>query len=190
MGIVFRQSVKTSIVVLSGAILGALIIYLSTKYLTKRELGFSRNFTNYALTLSNIFFIGVNSTMLVYVHRYANDENKKKLLLTFCFLVPAIITGIATIFYFLLRVWILKHFQPEDMPFMQRYFSWLPVFTLLFIYMIVLEQYLGSQMKIAVSAFMREVVLRIANIILIILLFFKELCVLVSEESLITKVSC
>jgi O-antigen/teichoic acid export membrane protein len=38
--------------------------------------------------------------------------------------------------------------------------------------MLVFEQYLGSQLKVAVSAFMREVVLRAANIILLLLFGF------------------
>lgn len=52
---------------------------------------------------------------------------------------------------------------------MQRYFMWLPVFTLFFIYQIILEQYLSSQMKVALSTFMREIVLRVLNITLIVL---------------------
>jgi O-antigen/teichoic acid export membrane protein len=38
--------------------------------------------------------------------------------------------------------------------------------------MVLLEQYLGSQLRVAVSAFMREVVLRVANIVLILLFAF------------------
>ena len=172
MGVVFRQSAKNSIVVSLGAILGAVIIWLSTNYLSKSQLGFTRNLTSYAVTFSQILLLGLNSTLVVYIHRFANDANKRKSLLTFCLLLPIIITGIFTLCYFLLRSWILHHFQPQDQPFMQRYFAWLPLYTLFFMYMIILEQYLGSQMKVAISAFMREVVVRIASIILILLYGF------------------
>jgi hypothetical protein len=172
MGIVFRQSAKNIVVSALGAMLGALVIWLSTKYTTKQQLGFTSNLTKYAVSLSQIFLIGVNSTLVVYIHRYLNDDRKRKSLITLSFAIPAIAMGIFTIAYFSLKSWILAHFQPDDIPFMRRYFMWLPVLTVFFIYMIILEQYLGSQLKVAVSAFMREVVLRIANISLILLYGF------------------
>ena len=172
MGVVFRQSAKNSIVVILGAILGGLIIWLSTTFLTKPQLGFTRNLTNYAVALSQILLLGLNNTLAVYIHRFANDERKKKSLITICLLLPVVIAAIFSLVYVLLHSWILPHFQPDDIPYMQRYFYWLPVYTLLFIYMVILEQYLGSQMKVAVSAFMREVVLRVASIALILLFGF------------------
>lgn len=172
MGIVFRQSAKNSIVVALGAILGALVIWLSTKYLTKPQLGFTRNLTNYGVTFSQVLILGLNSTMVVYIHRFANDSQKRKELITLCLLLPLIFAGLFSLGYFLLRPAILHHFQPQDQPFMQHYFGWLPLYTLFFIYLVLLEQYLGSQMKVAVSAFMREVVLRVASIILILLYGF------------------
>ena len=172
MGVVFRQSAKNSIVVILGAILGGLIIWLSIKYLTKPQLGFTRNLTNYAVVLSQILLLGLNNTLAVYIHRYANDARKKKSLITICLLLPVVIAAIFSLVYISLHAWILPHFQPADIPYMQRYFYWLPLYTLLFIYMVILEQYLGSQMKVAVSAFMREVVVRVASILLILLFGF------------------
>ena len=174
MGIVFRQSAKTSIIVVLGALLGAFIIWLSTKYIPdKHQFGYIQNLTNNAVVLSQILLLGLNYTLAVYIHKFANNDRKRKLFLTLCLLLPAIIAGIGIIIYFLLRSWILHHFQPEDMYYMQRYFMWLPVYILLFIYQVILEQYLGSQLKVALAAFMREVVLRIVNIIIILLFAFQ-----------------
>ncbi len=172
MGVVFRQSAKNLVVVVLGATIGALIIWLSTKYLTKPQFGFTRNLTNYAVALSQILLLGLNNTLAVYIHRYANDERKKKSLITACLVLPLVIAAVFSVVYMLLRSWILPHFQPADIPYMQRYFYWLPVYTVLFIYMVILEQYLGSQMKVAVSAFMREVVVRAGSIALILLFGF------------------
>ena len=172
MGVVFRQSVKNSIVVALGALLGALVIWLSTRYLSKPELGFTRTMTNYAVTFSQFLILGMNSTLVVYIHRYANDERKRKALITLCLALPLVASFIFAAGYFALKPWILHHFRPEDAPFMLRYFAWLPVYTTLFIYMVLLEQYLGSQLKVAIAAFMREVVVRVANIILILLYGF------------------
>jgi len=172
LGIVFRQSAKNAIVTVCGAVLGAVVIWLSTKYTTKQQLGFTRNMTNYAISLSQMLMLGVNSTLCVYIYRYAEQELKRKALIALSFIVPGIAVTVFTIVIFLIKPWLLHHFQPEDIPFMNRYFTWLPVYTALFIYTTLLEQYLGTQFKVAISAFMREVLLRIASILLIVLYGF------------------
>ena len=169
MGIVFRQSVKNLIIVAFGAVLGALVLWLSTKYITKQGFGYIRSIGVYAVILSQLLLMGLNSTLIVFTHRLAGDERKRKLLLSLSLILPAFFAGIFTIFYFVFRTWILRHYQAEDVAFATQYFAWLPLFVFFFIYMTILEQYLGSQMKVAVSAFMREILVRVLNIVLIIL---------------------
>ena len=135
MGIVFRQSAKNWIVVCIGAIFGALIIWLSTKYIPQRQYGFLGTLTNYAVTISQVLILGLNSTLVVFIHRFADNDRKRKLLLALCFIIPAIIACFFSILYYFMRSWILRHFQPADQPFMEQYFLWLPVFTLFFIYL-------------------------------------------------------
>jgi O-antigen/teichoic acid export membrane protein len=168
MGIVFRQSVKTSLVIFFGAFMGAIIVWLSTKFIEKQQLGFIGNLSNQAVVLSQILLLGLNNTLAVFIHRYIDNDDKRKLLLSFCLFLPLISMAVISIFYFVFKGWILGHYQLEDQPLMLRYYIWLPVFTLFFIYQVILEQYLGSQMKVAIAAFMREVVLRALNIILIL----------------------
>lgn len=169
MGIVFRQSAKNTLVTLTGAMLGALTLGLSTRYLSMREFGFSDNFRNYAVTIAQLLLLGINYTLVVYIHKLANDDRKRKLLLSLCLAIPAILWLAFSISYLLFKNWALGHFQPEDQLFMHKYFIWLPLYIVLFIYMIVLEQYLGSQYRVAISAFVREIVLRLASIALIVL---------------------
>lgn len=169
MGIVFRQSVKTSIVIFTGAFLGGFIIWLYTKYIPKQEFGFIRNLTVQSVFLSNFLLLGTGHLLIVYIHKFVNNSVKREVLLTLCFGVPIITTAFFTLLYFIFRDWVLAHYQPIDIPIMKQYFVWLPIYTLLCVYMTLFELYLGTQMKVAVSAFMREVVLRILNIILILL---------------------
>ena len=173
MGVVFRQSVKTSLVTITGAALGAFTIWLSTRFIAdKQQFGFTKNFTTQALTLAQIFTLGLNSTMYMYLHKYVADIRKRKVLLSLTLGIPLVITLLSCIFYFFFRAQFIYHFQPADRPFMARYFNWLPLYTLLFMYMAFFELYLGSQTKVAVSAFIREVVLRVLNIIIIMLFAF------------------
>ncbi len=170
MGIVFRQSIKTSLVIFTGAFLGTIIMFLSNHFIDKQSLGFARNLTNVALVLSQFCILGLNSTMVVFIHKYT--DVRRKLLITFGILIPLLFALLATLPFHLLEPWVLRHFQPDDIPFMRRYYMLIPVFTGLLIMLVLLEQYLGTQMKVAVSSFMKEVVLRIVNIAIIILFAF------------------
>jgi O-antigen/teichoic acid export membrane protein len=172
MGIVFRQSAKNAIVTATGAVLGAVIMALSVKFIARQQYGFIGNFTNYAVTISQLMLFGINYTLVVYIHRYNHDERKRRALLTWSFLLPGVLTLMGAVTYLSLRTWILNHFQPADQPLMDRYFIWLPAFTVMFIYLMLFESYLGTQLKVAVAAFMREVVLRVVNIVLILLFAF------------------
>ncbi|MGN6568904.1 MAG: hypothetical protein ACTHJ0_13170 [Flavipsychrobacter sp.] len=97
MGIVFRQSVKTSLVVFAGAILGAAIIFLSLQYIPKQELGYTRTLANQAVIASQFLLFGLSTTLVVYIHKYSDNDKRKKLLITICFLTPFIIICLATV---------------------------------------------------------------------------------------------
>ena len=69
MGIVFRQSIKTTIVTFIGAALGALSIYIAAK-LPPQDWGFSKNILTQAIVFSQVVLIGVHSML------YLNDIPK------------------------------------------------------------------------------------------------------------------
>lgn len=169
MGIVFRQSVKTSLIIFTGALLGILTIWLSTKYIARQPLGFTGNLTYNCLLLAQIAILGLNATLAVYIHRYPPGDPKRKLLLSFCIGLPVILCLIAIAPFLLIKSWVINHFQQADQLYMARYYLLIPVYTILFVLQMLLEQYLSTQMKVAVAAFMREVVLRLIIIALILL---------------------
>jgi O-antigen/teichoic acid export membrane protein len=170
MGIVFRQSIKTSMVIFTGALLGILTIWLSTKYIARQPLGFTGNLTYNCLLLAQIAILGLNSTLTVYIHKYPAGDPRRSVLLSLCIGLPVLLCFIAAGPFLLIRPWVLLHFQETDQWYMNRYYLLIPVYTLLFVLQILLEQFLGTQMKVAIAAFIREVVVRLF-IIAFILLF-------------------
>lgn len=173
MGIVFRQSVKSTIATFTGAILGALIIYLSSYYLPKQEFGFRATLTNYAVVGSQILLFGLHNTIAVYIHRYQSNNKRSSALLTITLVLPFFFIAFSSIIYLFFREQIIQLFQPEDVPFISHYFLWLPLFTLLFAYQVILETYLVSQLKVAKATFVREVLLRVLNIFIVVAYGFK-----------------
>lgn len=173
MGIVFRQSVKSAIVTFSGAVLGTAVMYLSARYLPKQELGFFRNtLPEQALLLAQILLLGLHSTLSVYIHRFPPGHTGRPALLGISFIIPVSCLLLLLPFYYLFQEQIIHFFQSHDQPMIRLFYSWLPVYTFFFICLLLLEQYLISQMKVALALFMREVVFRILLLSLILLYGF------------------
>jgi O-antigen/teichoic acid export membrane protein len=165
MGVVVRQSVKTMLVVAGGAVLGALTLWISARYLPKQGFGFFQNITKWVVLVTQLLLLGLGSSMSVFVHNFAASLPKKRVLLTYTFIIPTIFLCICTLVFWASRVFVIAHFQPADKVLVNEFFVWLPVYTGLFMFTALLEQYLGSQMKVAISAFLREVVLRVVSLV-------------------------
>jgi O-antigen/teichoic acid export membrane protein len=172
MGIVFRQSIKSTLAISAGALLGVLFTYFSTKFIPMQELGFRNNLTNQAVVGGQILLLGLHNMLSVYIHRYTDRDRRKPALVTISMVLPFIIISIISLIYLLFKDTVINWFQPQDIPFIRRYFLWLPVYILLFTYQVMLETYLISQLKVAKATFIREVLLRALNIGLLLLFAF------------------
>lgn len=168
MGVVFRQSIKTTIVTFAGALLGALTVYLSTRFIPEQEYGFSRTLLSQAIVASQITLIGMHTTLFIFVNKYDVQDEKRKVLLSLSIIVPILATLLAAIPYFILKDRYLTLYSVADSVYMDRFFIWLPVYTLLWAVMSVLENYLLSHLKVAMSNFIKEIILRGCNILLVV----------------------
>jgi O-antigen/teichoic acid export membrane protein len=170
MGIVFRQSVKSSIVTFTGAILGALTLYLGPRFIEKQEFGFVRSvLPEQAALAAQILFLGVNITMMVYVHKYNITDKRRTALVSMTFVMPLFTFALLTAIYFLFRAQFIQLFQARDVPLLLEFYAWLPLLTVFYIYLLALEQYLVAHLKVAAATFMREVLLRLLTVALILL---------------------
>src|SRR5690606_7624634 len=124
MGIVFRQSVKGTIINFSGAILGVIVTYLSTRWLTQQEWGFTKNLLLQAVVGSQFVLIGMHTTLFVFIHRYAPGDKRRPVLISLSLVIPLGLTILVTIFYFLFKQTIIGLYQPQDILFIKRYFAW------------------------------------------------------------------
>lgn len=172
MGVVFRQSVKSSIVIFFGALLGAVSNLIYPYILSKTELGLLTNIIYLGALLQVFMMLGSAYVLAIYIQRYPEESVKKKVLITLCNIATLATTVIFCIAYILFKQQIISHYQAADRPLIRQYFYWVPVLLLFMSFMALYEGYLLSQTKTAVSAFLREVVLRVLNLVLIALLFY------------------
>lgn len=169
MGIVFRQSVKSVIVTFGGALLGVLVIILSSKMIPKQELGFSRYLTNQTIVVSQVMMLGLQSTLAVYSHRYDAQDPRRRTIITLSLALPLLALLLMSGAYFLLKDYLIGKYPLADQELIRQFFFLFPCLTLLFTYQTILEIFLISQMKPAVAAFNKEITLRVLNIALILL---------------------
>jgi len=172
MGIVFRQSVKATIITFTGALLGAMMIWLYS-FIDKQQFGFIRDIGVQALIIAQFLALGFNATMSVFIHRYDEDAKKRHTLIGICLLVPFLFCILATAIYCIFpeqSIHIL--FERQDEALIRRYFIWLPAYAAFYVFQMIMEQYLTAQMKIAPLAFIREILLRLFSIALIVLFVF------------------
>ncbi len=171
MGIVFRQSVKTAAVIFFGAILGAAINYLYPFNLSKDELGFLTNFMAQGAVLQFIVLMGTGPLIQVWTGKFGEGDDRKGVLFAICLLTPVIFTALISIPYFLFKSEIVGKYQIQDQPTVIRYYSWMIPFVLFWALNSILDQYLISQIRVAVAATIREVGIRVGNLLLILLMY-------------------
>lgn len=168
MGVVFRQSIKTIIVTLTGAVLGAAIAYLSTKLIAQQQLGYARSLLALAVILSQFVLVGMQTTVYVFIHKYPEDHAGRPVLLTLSMAPILILTLLLSVGYILAKPYILPLYEAKDIALVDRYFLWLPPYILFWALIIYLEHLLSAQMKVAASTFLKEIVLRSLNILVIL----------------------
>lgn len=168
MGIVFRQSIKTAIVSFTGALLGVIVTYLFTELFSLQEFGFAKNLLTQAVVGSQLVLMGIHTTLYIYITKYPPEHPGRSVLITLSLLTPVVITSICTLAYALFEDSIIGMYQIQDIVYITRYFYWLPLYVLLWAMMTLLEHFLAAHMKVAASTFLREVILKGINIILIL----------------------
>jgi len=175
MGIVFRQSIKSTIAIGIGAILGALFTYICSFSLSKQELGFLTNYIYLAAVFQSVVLLGTGTLVQVYTQRYAAGDVRRKALITIGVGVTIGASVLFAILFYGLQDIIISRYQQQDRDLLIKYFPWMPLLTFIWAFTTFFELYLVSQSKIAISVFMREVLLRIFNIILIALYYYKAI---------------
>jgi O-antigen/teichoic acid export membrane protein len=173
MGIVFRQSIKTSIVIASGAVLGAVFNYAGAFVLTKQEFGFLTNFIYIAALFQIIILVGTSSLLSTYTQKFDADDPRRKGLITFSLLLTIATSIILFTVYFLFKDNIVGFYKLQDQEYINRYYVWLPFLVFVWGITSLFEMLLIVHSKVAVISFVREVVLRIFNLVIIGLFYFK-----------------
>ncbi|MBL7717921.1 MAG: lipopolysaccharide biosynthesis protein [Flavipsychrobacter sp.] len=172
MGIVFRQSIKGTIAIAAGAVLGALLNYGYTFALTKEQLGYTTIFPLQAGLFHILVIFGLSSTILNFSNRYPDGDERRKILLTLGAVVPLAGVAILSVPYYIYKAEILQFFKPQDRALAGTFYGIIPYFVFIWAYQTALEWYLVSQSKVTKASLIKDVAIRALNGVLLLLLYF------------------
>ena len=170
MGIVFRQSIKTTLVTFTGAALGAAIILASTSILTQAQYGLITNITYIAAIIQLVILLGTSNLVAVYTQRYEPGDIRRKALISISLGTTILLGLIFSIAFILLKDSIIPAYAEKDQDLVSKYYNYIPLVVWFMAVITMFDSYLIANVKIAVCAFSREVVLRVVNISLLLLI--------------------
>lgn len=172
MGVIQRQSIKSSIYNYSGVIIG--FIYtglLMPNYLTEGEIGAMRLIVTYAIVLAQLSSLGFNNVMIRFFPFFREDKNQKKKFLFLGFLIITFGSLIISIIFLIIKPIIIRS-NLEESPIFSNYFYLIwPVFIFIVFYNL-LDAYARSIYYSTIGSFLKEFAQRMLILSVIILVAF------------------
>lgn len=172
MGIVIRQSLKSSIVSYIGVFIGTInILWLSPKFLNADQLGLTRFLVESAIFFTSFAQLGIPHVIDKFLPHYKDENSKYHGFFSF-----TILYGLAGFILFCLLFLFLKdvyiYYYQERSPLLIDYFYYIIPLTFFLMYINIVEAYSRGHNRIVFPTAVREVFLRFANGILLILYGF------------------
>jgi O-antigen/teichoic acid export membrane protein len=169
LGIIIRQSLKASFVTYIGIALGIVNqLFIATHFLSVTEIGISRSLLTFSTILASVFSFGIVAITDKYFALFADDSKKHNGFLSFLFLYTTVSFIVFCLSYWAFHSLFAAIYSQKSPELIKFSISIVP-FTGLIILQSVLETYCRNVQRITVLALLREVMLRLANIIIIIL---------------------
>jgi O-antigen/teichoic acid export membrane protein len=168
-GIVVRQSLKASVGSYIGVLVGVINqMYVSTELLTVEQYALSRILFENSLLFASFAHLGTPFIVDRYFSLFRNDEEKHRGILSFLLMLPLVGVFLFCVIYWLFTPLIVGYFSKNSAMLVDYHFLVIPL-TIFWIYITVLDAYCRNNSRIAVPMFIREVYLRVANVLLVLI---------------------
>ena len=164
MGIVARQSIKGSLANYLGIAIGFVTtFFVLTNYLTKEEIGLTRVMVDAATLFAAFAQLGTNSSIIKFFP-YFKDGSRNRGIFGWSVLLPLIGFTVITLFLLFFRGTITDIYS-ERSPLIRDYFMLIIPLTFFMLYLTVFETNANVLMRITVPRIVREVGIRLFNLI-------------------------
>ncbi|MEL6698735.1 MAG: oligosaccharide flippase family protein [Bacteroidota bacterium] len=168
MGIVQRQGLKNSISLYIGIVVGFVSrVIIFPRALSEQEIGAVINIIFVAQIFAQISSWGFPSIIVRFFPYFRDKAQRHNGLLSFALLVSTFIFLLFSLPFILMQDWVVAQF-PEA-PLFKKYYPYIIVLVLIFLYSGIFEAMLRSLYKTVVSTFIKEVCIKSAGVIAILI---------------------
>lgn len=172
MGVILRQSLKGTFVNYVGALIGFITtMFIVTRYLQPQEIGLTRVLVEVATLFTIIAQLGTPSWTMRFFPYFRDDKQNHNGLLFYMLLCSFVGSVLFILSYIILDQPINNLFGAKS-PLFVEYKWWVVPLTLLLSSFALIEVYSNVLLRITVPKLLREVILRIAFIVVYLLFAF------------------
>ena len=165
MGVIAKQSIKGALANYLGVLIGAVTtFFVVTDLLTQEEIGLTRVMVDAAMLFAGLAQLGTNASILRFYPRFKDPEHRDHGFFGWSLILPFIGFSIIAILFFLFKSYIVSYYS-KDAPLLVDYVYLLLPLTFFVLYMTVFETNASVLLHIAVPKFVREVVIRLLNLV-------------------------
>ena len=172
MGIIFRQSFKSSIYSYIGALIGFLNVgFLMTRFLTPAEIGVRMQIQSYSIIISSFIAFGIPYSVVRMFPHFKDEKTKNRGLLTLLGIIALISITIFFIGFYFLGDWILADDLKKSALFSQ-YYQLILVFTTANLFFLFIDSYATANKESTIGIFAKDIVLRVFIFFLLLSFIF------------------
>lgn len=165
MGVIAKQSIKGALANYLGVIIGAFTtFFVVTDLLTQEEVGLTRVMVDAAMLFSGLAQLGTNASILRFYPRFKDPEHRDHGFFGWTLILPLIGFTIIAIFFFVFKDGVVAYYS-KSAPLLVDYVYLLLPLTFFTLYMTVFETNASVLLHIALPKFVREVVIRLLNLV-------------------------
>jgi O-antigen/teichoic acid export membrane protein len=169
LGIVRKQSVQSSLILFSGAVLGFLNKgALFTNFMTEEEVGLANLLLTTALMFAQFASVGFVNVCMKFFPYFKDKSQQHHGFLMWILSAPLLGFLFITLHFLLFKPWIVGLYAAKSPLFVSYYYYILPL-AFFSLYFGIFEIYLQSLMKTVISVFLREVGQRVLIAICILM---------------------
>lgn len=171
MGVIIRESLKSSVVNYIGVVIGTLnVLFIYNKLLSTEENGLYATLLSFPVVSAGFINLGVPHVIVRFFNRFADPDKKYHGLFTFLLAVPFLGFLTFALLFFAFQGY-LKNIYAES-PQLIQYFWALPLLTFAMLYQSLLEAYCRVHFKVVVPAILREIGMKLGNTLLVLGYYF------------------
>lgn len=169
MGIIIRQSVRSTLISYAGVALGFVVsIWLYPQILTVEQYGLTRVLISMAVVSTQFAGLGINNTIVRYFPYFSDRERNHHGFLFFACAVPLAGFVLLAGALYVGQDFIISYYRQES-ALLTRYYLWLIPLAGFMLFFSVLSNVVKVLQNITVASFLNEVVVRVLVVIALLL---------------------